>query len=145
VHGKPSGEPGCRLGYKPCPRACQLPRSKRIMRPEILFPVFSAVTSLPGVGPKLAQAIGKLAGPKVVDLLWHLPTGLIDRRLAPRLAEAVPGMIATVTVRVDMHRPSRVPRLPYKVSCSDDTGSLDLVFFHAHGDYLEKQLPVGEV
>jgi ATP-dependent DNA helicase RecG len=114
------------------------------MRPEILFPVFADVTSLAGVGPKLAQAIEKLAGPRLVDLLWHLPSGLIDRRLAPRIAEAIPGTIATVTVHVDTHRPPRIPRLPYKVLCSDQTGAMELVFFHAHRDYLEKALPVGE-
>ena len=113
------------------------------MRPEILFPLFAELISLPGVGPRLGQIIGKLAGPHVVDLLWHLPSGLIDRRNAPRIVEAIPGTIATVTVRVDMHRPPRVPRLPYKVLCSDETGSLDLVFFHAKPDYLQRVLPVG--
>ncbi len=113
------------------------------MRPEILFPLFAELTSLPGVGPRLGQIIGKLAGPHVVDLLWHLPSGLIDRRFAPKIVEAVPGTIATLTVQVDLHRPPRIPRLPYKVSCSDETGSLDLVFFHARPDYLERVLPIG--
>ncbi|MBT5048897.1 MAG: ATP-dependent DNA helicase RecG [Rhodospirillaceae bacterium] len=113
------------------------------MRPELLFPLFAPVTSLPGIGPRLATAITKLAGEHVVDLLWHLPTGLIDRRFAPKIVEAIPGAIATMTLSIDSHQPPRIPRLPYRVMCSDETGTLELVFFHARAEYLEKILPVG--
>ncbi|MDA0652500.1 MAG: ATP-dependent DNA helicase RecG [Proteobacteria bacterium] len=114
------------------------------MRPEILFPLFASVASLTGIGPRLAQAIGKMAGSHVADILWHLPTGLIDRRFAPKIGEAIPGAIATITVKVDIHQPPRIPRLPYKVLCSDETGELDLVFFHARQDYLDRILPIGQ-
>ena len=114
------------------------------MRPEILFPLFKPVTSIPRVGPRIASAMEKVAGPRVVDLLWHLPSGIIDRRYAPPVAEAEPGAIATITVTVDKHRKPPRQRLPYKVYCSDDTGKLALVFFHAHADYLLKALPEGE-
>ncbi len=114
------------------------------MRPEILFPVFKPVTSLAGVGPRLAKLIEKLAGARVVDLYWHLPSGLIDRRHRPRIAAAEPGRVATIAVTVDEHLPPRNPRLPYKVHCTDETGALTLVFFHAHADYLQRLLPVGE-
>ena len=114
------------------------------MRPEILFSLFAPVTSLSGVGPRLGKLMASLAGPHVVDLLWHLPSGLIDRSFAPKLGDAPAGRIATLTVRIDAHEPPRVKRRPYKVRCSDDTGSLTLVFFHGHADYLAKTLPVGE-
>lgn len=114
------------------------------MRPEILFPLFAPVTSLPGIGPSLSKLIEKLAGPKAVDLLWHLPTGIIDRRYAPKIAQAEPGRIATLTVTVDQHVPPRIRRLPYRVRCHDDSGEIELVFFHGRPDYLGKILPVGE-
>ena len=117
------------------------------MRPEILFPLFAPVTSLPGIGPRLAKPVETLAGPRVVDLCWHLPSGLIDRRFAPKIADAPDGVVATLTVTVEDHRPPPRgrERLPYRVLCSDETGYLTLVFFHAKGDYLEKTLPIGEV
>ena len=115
------------------------------MRPEILYPLFAPVTSLPGVGPRLAKLFESLAGPQAVDLCWHLPSGLIDRRYAPKLAEAIAGKVATLTVRVAEHRPPHGPRQPYKVRCQDDTGDIDLVFFHVKGDYLARMLPPGEV
>ena len=114
------------------------------VRPESLNPLFAPVTALAGVGPRLAKLFERLAGPRVVDLCWHLPSGLIDRRYAPKLAEAVPGRVATLTVTVDWHAPPANPRQPYRVHCRDETGALELVFFHAKADYLERLLPVGE-
>ena len=115
------------------------------MRPPILNPLFASATGLPGVGPRIAKLIQKVAGgPHVVDLLWRLPTGIIDRRFAPKVAEAPEGRIATITVMVDRHERPRNPRLPYKVHTYDDTGPLDLVFFRAHEDYLKRSLPPGE-
>ncbi len=115
-------------------------------RPEILFPLFAPVTSIKGVGPRIGALIERVAGSHVVDLLWHLPTGLLDRRYAPLLGKAEPGRIATVTIHVDAHRPPPVAnrRIPYKIQCSDDTGAIELVYFHARADYLQQTLPVGE-
>ena len=115
-------------------------------RPEILFPLFAPVTSLPGVGPRIGKLIAQVAGDNVADLLWHLPSGIVDRRFAPPVAEAVPGRVATLTVCVDEHRPPPPGnrRMPWRVLCSDDSGAIQLVFFHAHADYLTKALPVGE-
>jgi len=115
------------------------------MRPAILFDLFAPVTKLPGVGPRIADMIEKIAGARIIDLLWHLPTGVIDRRYRPKIAQAEPGRIATLIVRIDAHVAPRSPRQPYKVRCIDDTGFLHLVFFHARPDYLKKQLPEGEI
>jgi ATP-dependent DNA helicase RecG len=112
------------------------------LRPEILFPLYAPVTTLAGVGPRLGKLFERLAGPAVVDLLWHLPTGIIDRRFAPKVREAPPGAIATLTVEIDAHQPGQGKR-PYRVRCRDETGFLHLIFFHAKGDYLARQLPVG--
>ncbi len=53
------------------------------MRPEPLFPLFAPVRTLPGVGAHLAALLDRLTGPRLIDLLWHLPTGIVDRRLVP--------------------------------------------------------------
>lgn len=114
------------------------------MRPENLYPLFAPVTALAGVGPRLAPLVEKIAGPHVVDLLWHLPYALIDRRFTPKIGDAPAGRIASITLTVDQHLPSGSSRRPYRVLCSDGTGEITLVFFHAKGDWLEKLLPVGE-
>jgi len=120
------------------------------MRPNLLNPLFAALTSLPGVGPRLEQLYRRLfdreEAPRVVDLLFHLPSGAIDRRARPKLRDVVPDTVVTVAVTVDRHRPSppRRPRAPYQVFASDETGDLILTFFNAHKDYLQRLLPVGE-
>ena len=45
------------------------------------------------------------------------------------------------------HRPAPRgnTRAPYKVACEDDTGRIDLVFFHAERKFIERQLPTGAI
>ncbi len=114
------------------------------MRPEILYPLFRPITALSGIGPRIGKLVERLAGPHVVDLLWHLPIGVIDRRFSPTIKDAPDGRIATLTVHVDAHVPPPSRRVPYRVRVSDETGRMDLVFFNAHDDWLTKTLPVGE-
>jgi ATP-dependent DNA helicase RecG len=115
------------------------------MRPQSLTPLFAQVTSLPGIGPRLGKLVEKLAGPLVVDLLWHLPFAVIDRRNAPVVANAKAGEVATITVTVDQHQVPHNPRQPYRIWCSDETGRLSLTYFNGREDYLKKLLPPGEV
>jgi ATP-dependent DNA helicase RecG len=129
------------IGYNPPIET----RRMNSVRPQILFPLFGAVTGLPGIGPRNAKLVESLAGPHLVDLLWHLPREIVDRRFSPKVIEAPEGRVATLTIRVETHFPSADKRKPYKVRCSDDSGFLTLIFFHARGDYLERMLPVGEM
>jgi len=117
------------------------------MRPPLLEPLFRPVTSLPGVGPKLAPLFDRLVAPagrhaRVLDLLLHLPSGLIDRRRRELVMDAPEGAIVTLEVRVDRHRPG-TGRAPTRVFVQDESGELALVFFRAQKQWLEKLLPVG--
>ncbi|MES2294564.1 MAG: ATP-dependent DNA helicase RecG [Pseudomonadota bacterium] len=114
------------------------------MRPSILFPLFADIRTLSGVGPKLEKLIAKVAGPRLVDLIFDLPVGVIDRSYRPKLASAEPGRIATLEVSVLDHLPPRVKSQPYKVRVSDDTAVMDLVFFRADAKYLTGILPLGK-
>ena len=66
------------------------------MRPAILFPLFAEIRTLSGVGPKLEKLIAKVAGPRLVDLVFDLPVGVVDRSYRPKLIAAEAGRIATV-------------------------------------------------
>jgi ATP-dependent DNA helicase RecG len=114
------------------------------MRPEILFPLFTSATTLKGIGPRIAKLLEKVAGPQVIDLVWHLPAAIIDRRFAPTIADAPEDAIVTLTVQVDQHEKPHNPRAPYRIRCSDDTGTVTLVFFSARDDYLHRILPEGQ-
>jgi len=120
------------------------------MRPLVLNPLFASLTSLPGVGPKLERVYARLLdreAPRVVDILFHLPSGAIDRRARPKLRDVQPGQVVTVAVTVDRHRPSppHRSRAPYRIYTHDDTGDLTLTYFNARRDYLEKLLPLDEL
>lgn len=120
------------------------------MRPSLLNPLFAPVTSLSGVGPKqdklLQYLLSRNETPRLVDLLLHLPSQVIDRRARPKIRDAVQGTMVTLEVTVDRHRPPppRNSRAPYLVYASDDTGEVVLTFFRAKPGYVEKLLPVGE-
>ena len=127
-------------------------RMLRAMRPAVLDPLFASVSSLPGVGPKVAELLVKLTDRetvddcRVIDLLFHAPHSLIDRREQPGIARAPQGAIVTISGRVDRHQPPPRGRgnVPYRVFLHDETGELALVFFRGKAQWLEKQLPVGE-
>jgi len=113
-------------------------------RPFALDPLFRALTSLPGIGPRNGKLLEKLiGGPKLLDLLWHKPIDFVDRRFAPLVKDAPEGRIATLTVTVEKHSAPPRRSQPYRVQCRDESGVLNLVFFHANKDWVEKQLPIG--
>ncbi len=114
------------------------------MRPAILNTLYADITRLKGVGPKVAALVNKTAGSRLVDLVFTPPSGLIDRSHRPKIAQATPGDLATMLVTIDSHHPPAAKRRPYKVICSDETGFLELIFFHARNDYLAKALPLEE-
>ncbi len=120
------------------------------MRPSILDPLFAPATTLSGVGPKLGKLLDKFLGDeshdaRVIDLLFHLPSGAVDRRPSESIAEAPIGEIATFSARVTEHRPPppAKAKAPYRIVVEDETGDVTLVFFHADVRHLLQTLPVG--
>ncbi len=122
------------------------------MRPAMLDPLFSPVSSLPGVGPKVADLIARVTSRedaddcRVIDLLFHAPVSIVDRRNRPGIALAPQGTIVTIEGRVDRHQPPPPGKsnMPYRVFLHDETGELALTFFRVKGNWLEKTLPVDE-
>ena len=115
------------------------------MRPDILNPLFAEVEALKGVGPQMAKPLSRLGLSRVVDLLFHLPTGFIDRKAVTELDEADVGRIVTVTVTPTEYRMAGSARAPAKVTALDAAGNaISLVFFGGSSGWAKKQLPLGE-
>jgi ATP-dependent DNA helicase RecG len=112
------------------------------LRPALLDRLFAPVTTLSGIGPQLGRLIERAVGKLIVDLLWHLPTGLVDRRASPSVRELEDGSIVTLKLKVERHEPG-MRRRPYRVVCYDGTGFITLIYFNVKGDYLERLLPKG--
>jgi ATP-dependent DNA helicase RecG len=115
------------------------------MRPDILNPLFAEVEALKGVGPTLARPLARLGLKRAIDLVFHLPTGWIDRKAVAALDAADAGAIVTVTVTPTEYRIGRSPRAPSRVVALDSAGnSVALVFFGTNSGYARKLLPLGE-
>lgn len=112
------------------------------MRPEILFPLFAPITSLKGVGPRVAPLLERLAGPIVRDVLFLKPHSLVVRTPAD-VAAALDGQVMTFEVTIDAYERPRSSAQPWRVRVSDPTGFLTLVFFGRFADQLEQRHPVG--
>ena len=112
------------------------------MRPALLDRLFAPVTTLSGIGPQLGRLVERAAGKLIVDLLWHLPSGLVDRRAAPSVTELQDGSIVTLKLKIERHEPG-MGRRPYRVICYDGTGFITLIYFNVKSDYLQRLLPVG--
>lgn len=117
------------------------------MRPEILYPLFADLKTLPGVGGKVAEHFVRLtSGSRLLDLIWHFPSYVQKRYRVENLKTAPVDQLITCTVTVLMHHTplGRMnKRKPYRVDCVDGYGNrLSLVFFNARQDYLVSQLPI---
>ena len=119
------------------------------MRPDSLFPLFTGSDTLPGVGPKTAPLLEKLAGPLVKDVLLLAPTNLVDRRRRETVQDALEGSIATVEVQIGAHRPPPGrpgpgrSKAPYRIAVEDAQTAFTLVFFRADPNWLRMTAPEG--
>ena len=116
-----------------------------LSRPASLFPLFASVTSLPGIGARLASVMEKRIGSTVLDLLRHAPVGLIDRTARPPIHEIASGQLVTIEVMITKHdiSPRHISR-PSRITAENISGEIELVFFKADSNYLQRALPIGE-
>jgi ATP-dependent DNA helicase RecG len=110
------------------------------MRPEILFPLFAPITTLKGVGARVAPLLEKVAGPIVRDVLFLPPSGFV-RRPVTTVDQAREGEVQTLFVAVAQHLKPARRELPWKIRCFDDTGFISLIWFKGHGDHLLRNNP----
>ncbi len=113
-------------------------------RPESLFPLFAGIETLQGVGPKTAQLLEYVHITRPRDLIFTLPHSGVDRRMRASLRDVVLPCVVTVDVMVGKHTPPRSKGGAYRIAVEDAATSFQVVFFRAHGDYLQKQLPTGQ-
>ena len=114
------------------------------MRPSILYPLFSSIDSLKGVGQKYQKLIKKLCGEKLIDILFHFPYNVVDRTYSSPLSSAINNKIWTGVVTIKEHVPPPTKKHPYRIYCTDGTSELVLVFFKIYKDSIAKNYPIGE-
>ena len=113
------------------------------MRPDLLNPLFTEVEALKGVGPQIAKALHRLDLTRLVDLLFHLPTGSVERVRAPFASAALLGSNVVLEVTPYEAR-SSAGRGPTRIYAADGDGNTITLAFFNHGGWAKRQLPTGE-
>ena len=100
------------------------------------------VSTLPGVGPALAETLGRLGLERVQDLWFHLPLRYEDRTRIDAIADLRVGERAQVEGVVGAVERGFRYRPQLKVAISDASGgALVLRFFHFHRAQVEQLKP----
>jgi ATP-dependent DNA helicase RecG len=120
-------------------------------RPPALDPLFRSLRSIKGVGPQLGALLNRFFGSDgdaiALDLLMHMPVGIVDRRRMEGVARTFVGHTATLRLHIDRHvapPPRGKATKRHIVFAHDESGEIQLVYFGAQGNWVEKLLPVGE-
>lgn len=115
------------------------------MRPDILNPIFAEIDALKGVGSALARPLERLGLRRAVDVAFHLPNGMVERKLTDRLEMADAGRIIGITLTATDYRASGSARAPFRVHAADGHGNaVSLVYFGRNSGWPRKLLPLGE-
>ena len=104
--------------------------------------LFQNVSKLNGVGLKTKDILKKKKIDKVSDLLWNYPQSFTDRTNSKKLDVLEIGKITTIKVYVIKYNFPRIRKLPNSVSCGDEKGKIDIIFFNSREGYIKKILPL---
>ena len=126
-------------------RAPNVRANNRACGPKSSIRLFAEVEALKGVGPQVAKLLKKLDLTRVVDLLYHLPTGAIERVRAPAASAC--------TARPQRHpRPDAVrdsreplgPRADAGVRVGSATATPSASIYFNNPGWAKRSLPMGE-
>ena len=106
--------------------------------------LFEDVSNIKGVGKKISVYLKKKKIEKVNDLLWNLPYSFTDRSEITTLDKLEVGKIFTIKIKVIKYNFPRIRNLPSRISCKDEFGQIDLIFFNSREGYIRKILPLNE-
>ena len=106
--------------------------------------LFEDINKLKGVGVQLSKYLKKKKIEKIKDILLSLPYSETDRSKLYKLNELEVGKIQTIKVLVKKINFPRVRNLPNKISCEDESGRIDIVYFNSREGYLRKLYPLNK-
>ena len=106
--------------------------------------LLSDLTKLKGVCTKTTALLKKKKINNIFDLLWKLPKSYTDRSHSVKIKDLKIGENQTITIIPQKYSFPRIRNLPNKVTCSDETGEIDCIFFNSYEGYVKKILPLGK-
>ena len=114
------------------------------MRPQKINSIFSPISQLPGVGPKIEGLFNRMGIYRYIHFLWHIPYNLIKREKHRNIHEAKINSLVTLKLKILEHKPSRFKRQPYRIHCLCEDTPIDIVYFYARHPVIRSTLPIGK-
>ena len=106
--------------------------------------LLSDLKKLKGIGAKTSNLLKKKKINTIFDLLWKLPRTYTDLSISTKIKDLKIGEIQTITLYPYKYNFPRIRNLPNKVSCRDESGELDCIFFNSYEGYVKKILPLNK-
>ena len=100
--------------------------------------------NIKGVGLKTYNVLKRKNINNIFDLLWRLPKSYTDRSKSTKISDLKIGDIQTITLVPYKYNFPRIRNLPNRITCKDDTGEMDCVFFNSYEGYIRKVLPLNK-
>jgi ATP-dependent DNA helicase RecG len=97
------------------------------------------LTTLSRVGDKLSEYLSKLiGGGRVIDLLLHRPVRVENIAILPNIHQIINDDLVILKGKIEGHFPPAKSRQPFKITCYNQSGYFNLVFFKIYPSQLEK-------
>jgi ATP-dependent DNA helicase RecG len=112
---------------------------------QAAHPLLEAMPKTPGMTPAAHAKLAELCGPRVLDVLFHLPRSMLDRSNTQTVQSAEIGTRATLALKV-LRRgplPPRGVKRPFSIELGDESGTLRALYFNPQS-WLERAYPLGE-
>ncbi|MFM7620038.1 MAG: ATP-dependent DNA helicase RecG [Alphaproteobacteria bacterium] len=104
------------------------------------------LTTLSRVGDKLSEYLNKLVGGgRVIDLLLHRPIRVENIAILPNIHQIVNDDLVIIKGKIEAHFPPAKSRQPYKITCYNQSGYFNLIFFKIYPSQLEKLKITNEI
>lgn len=99
------------------------------------------LNTLKGIGPKRAEAMARKGLNNIIDILFYTPIRYEDRRKITPIAEAIkdrPCMVQGKIVLCEEKKYYRTRKGLFKILISDETGTLELLWFQYRRQHLQQ-------
>jgi len=111
------------------------------MMPDMMLTFAQPVTSLKGIGPRLAEKFEKLGILTLQDLLFHLPSRYQDRTRMTPLVDLNDGQFASIQADVVDTKISYGAKRTFSIVAQEGAGTITLKFFHFSAAQHAKVVP----
>ncbi|HJD62191.1 MAG TPA: ATP-dependent DNA helicase RecG [Rickettsia endosymbiont of Degeeriella rufa] len=105
--------------------------------------LFSPIKAFINIREDTIAALKKLGISNIRDLLFYSPVSYQTKTLSPNLTEVKEGDLIQVEVIIESVNLPNKSHQPIRITASNDTGSLLLVFFHKPPPFIFNKLKVG--